>query len=98
MRICEHACDRCRGAGLKGGLFYVLYLCNQRDMLMLFFSFSVSRGSEAWLGGERGQREDRYRLAPFGSLANQIFFSHLTGVEWTGRLGSLLSHCIPRLI
>lgn len=45
------------GGGATGGLLYVLYLCNQRDMLMLFFSFSVSQGSETGLGGEGDGRE-----------------------------------------
>ena len=48
-----------RGAReLEGGLLYVLYLCNQRDMLMLFFSFSVSGVLRlGWEGeGDRGER------------------------------------------
>lgn len=44
------------GVGLERGLLYVLYLCNQRDMLMLFFSFSVSQGSETGLEGEEDGR------------------------------------------
>lgn len=75
-------CNRCRGRDLKGGLLYVLYLCNQRDMLMLFFSFSVSRGSEAGLGGGRGQR---VRGAVFGPIRvsgkSHALSSHLTGVD-----------------
>lgn len=60
---------------LKGGLLYVLYLCNQRDMLMLFFSFSVSRGSEAGLGGGGGQRERGAEFRPIWVPGNLIVLS-----------------------
>lgn len=68
-----------QGLGLKAGLLYLLYLCNQRDMLMLFFGFSVAWGSEAGLGRGGGQREEVQDLAPFGLLANHVLFLLILG-------------------
>lgn len=80
--VCEHECDRC-GWGLEGGLLYILYLCNQRDMLMLFFSSSVSQGSETGLEGDGGELQ----LASSGS------FSFILRVGWTsGTLPLPLPH------
>lgn len=66
MLVCERVSMRVtgvRGEELKGGLLYVLYLCNQRDMLMLFFSF-LSPGVLR-LGWEReGTEGKRYRVWP----------------------------------
>lgn len=76
MRICGHACDRCR-VGAEGRTFILLYLWNQRDMLMLFFSFSVSQGSETGLEGGGDGRE--MQLASCGSLETICSSFHLTG-------------------
>lgn len=79
------------GAGegweLRGSLLYVLYLCNQRDMLMLFFSFSVSWGSEAGLGGEGDVREVQFGVWVLSKP--YVLFSHLMG--WRGQVGQILS-------
>lgn len=65
-----------QGEGTEGRTFIrFLYLCNQRDMLMLFFSFSVTWGSETGLGEGRGRGKEVQSLAPFGSLANHMLFS-----------------------
>lgn len=72
----------CRARELKGGLLYVLYLCNQRDMLMLFFSFSVARGSETGLGEGGGQREGGAEFGPFWVPGKPFaLLSHLPGVD-----------------
>lgn len=56
--------EQVQGRGLRGGLLYLLYLCNQREMPMLFFSFCLP-GSKAGLGGIGREREGGVE---FGSI------------------------------
>lgn len=88
-------CER-RARELKGGLLYILYLCNQRDMLMLFFSFSVSRILRLGWEGEGDRGKEVQSSAPFGSLANYMIFPLiLPGWIQTGGVNSLPTPPLP---
>ncbi|XP_015423813.1 PREDICTED: collagen alpha-2(I) chain-like [Myotis davidii] len=76
LRVRMRGADRCAGLGTEGRTFILLYLCNQRDMRMLFFSFSVAWGSEAGLGGS-GPRGEVQSLTPLGFPAPDALFSPL---------------------
>lgn len=94
FRACASVCERvlaCNRRGevreLGGRRTFIRFvpLLNQRDMLMLFFIFSVSQGSEAGLGGEGGQEKEVQSLGPSGSLANYwLFLLILIGRIQTG--------------
>lgn len=92
MRICEHACDRCRGGDSRED-FYTFCIFVTREICLCYFSaFFVGLGDLklGWEGeGDRGR--EIQSLAPFGSLANHVF-SHIARVEPTGGTHALFPH------